>query len=158
MQLDDSKYKVYIYNIDDELSSESEPEDGKLVFLPDIEKHLRTNRIPQHVLAKTEGEPPGMELVLYSVPSSISVPAEQDSVRKAVIEARARLREKQKEEREAEAAVVGNVSATAFSPNDPPVIPDMTDGFVGNGPRVPAPAPSPWAQQVLNDPDAMDLS
>lgn len=98
MRLDDSKYKVYIYNIDDELSSESEPEDGKLVFLPDIQKHLKTNRIPPSVLANADGELAGMQLVLYSEPSSLTVPEEQDSVRKAILEARARHRQKQQEE------------------------------------------------------------
>ncbi|KAK4128618.1 hypothetical protein N657DRAFT_560783 [Parathielavia appendiculata] len=102
MQLDDSKYKVYIYNIDDELSSsdnESESADGKLVFLPDIEKHLLASRIPTRVLDPRPdpcAELAGKELVLYSVPSSISIPEEQDSVRKAIIEARARAREKQR--------------------------------------------------------------
>ena len=106
MHLDDTKHKVYIYNLDDELSSsDTDGEDsssGKLVFLPDIEKHLRTNRIPAHVLRA--GPDPaelvaGKELVLYRVPSSISVPEEQDSVRKAIIEARARARERQRVER-----------------------------------------------------------
>ena len=92
MQLDDSKYKVYIRNLDDELSSESEPEEGSLIFLPDIEKHLRNNRIPPSVLAKPDPELLDRQLVLYSVPSSLSVPEEQDSVRKAIIEARARVR------------------------------------------------------------------
>lgn len=100
MQLDDSKYKVYIYNLEDELSSESEAEqDGKLIFLPDIEKHLRQNRIPNQVLNTTQPsvvDPDilNKQLVLYSVPASITVPEEQDSVRKAILEARARMREK----------------------------------------------------------------
>ncbi|KAK3956003.1 hypothetical protein QBC32DRAFT_332222 [Pseudoneurospora amorphoporcata] len=99
MQLDDSKYKVYIYNLEDELSSESEAEgqDGKLIFLPDIEKHLKQNRIPTQVLnAQPSVDPDYMnkQLVLYSVPASITVPEEQDSVRKAILEARARMREK----------------------------------------------------------------
>lgn len=99
MLLDNSKYKVYIYNLDDELSSsESEPEDGKLVFLPDIEKHLKMNRIPPPVTANSDGELAGMQLVLYNVPSSLTVPEEHDSVRKAIIEARARAREKQRGE------------------------------------------------------------
>ncbi|KAK5663752.1 hypothetical protein OQA88_4183 [Cercophora sp. LCS_1] len=98
MQLDDSKYKVYIRNLDDELSSDSEGEEGKLIFLPDIEKHLRNNRIPQAVLAKPDSDTLSKQLVLYRVPSSISIPEEQDSVRKAIIEARARLREKHKAE------------------------------------------------------------
>lgn len=106
MQLDDTSHKVYIYNLDDELSSEneSEPEgEGRLVFLTDIEKHLRANRIPlvpRPVLPNEDGELAGMQLVLYSDgPSSLTVPEEQDSVRKAILEARARLRQKQAEER-----------------------------------------------------------
>jgi hypothetical protein len=101
MQLDNSKYKVYIYNLDDELSSsESEPEEGRLAFLPDIQKHLYANRIPPAVLANDEGELAGMQLVLYQVPSSLTVPQEQDSVRKAIIETRARMREKQRQDLE----------------------------------------------------------
>lgn len=100
MQVDDSKHKVYIFNMDDELSSESEDEEGKLVFLPDIGKHLRDNRIPAHILANPEGELAGMQMVLYSDPKSLTVPEERDGVRKAVIEARQRAREKQRLERE----------------------------------------------------------
>lgn len=100
MEVDDSKHKVYIYNIDDELSSDSESDDGKLVFLPDIEKHLLANRIPRSVLANSEGELAGMQLVLYSDPKSLTVPEDKDSVRKAIIESRHRAREQQRLERE----------------------------------------------------------
>jgi len=94
MLLDNTKYKVYIHNIDDELSSDSEAEEGKLVFLPDIEKHIRNMhvQIPRSLLPKEEGN--DRQLVLYGVPSSLSVPEERDSVRKAIIETRARAREK----------------------------------------------------------------
>jgi hypothetical protein len=95
MELDDSKHKVYIYNLDDELSSESEDEEGKLVFLPDIEKHLRETRIPQQVLANKDGELAGMQLVLYKEPASLLVPQDKDALRKAAIEASQRAREKQ---------------------------------------------------------------
>lgn len=96
MQLDDTAHKVYIYSIDDELSSsESEPDDGRLVFLPDIEKHLRQNRIPPGILPNSEGELAGMQMVLYSEPKALSVPEEKDGVRRAVVEARRRLRERQ---------------------------------------------------------------
>jgi len=118
MQLDDSKHKVYIYNIDDELSSESEPEDGKLVFLPNIEKHLRLNRIPPSILPNKDGELAGMQMVLYREPTSLTVPEEQDSVRKAIIEARARLRDKQKEEREASASVASSSSSSRIPAAD----------------------------------------
>ncbi|PON30627.1 hypothetical protein TGAM01_v200047 [Trichoderma gamsii] len=96
MQLDDSKHKVYIYNLDDELSSDSDNDEGKLIFLPDIQKHLQESRIPKQILANDEGELAGMQLVLYSDPKSISVPESQDGVRRAIIEARQRARERQK--------------------------------------------------------------
>ncbi|PTB40573.1 uncharacterized protein TrAFT101_005753 [Trichoderma asperellum] len=96
MQLDDSKHKVYIYDLDAELSSDSDNDEGKLIFLPDIQKHLKENRIPRQILANDEGELAGMQLVLYSDPKSISVPESQDGVRRAIIEARRRARDRQK--------------------------------------------------------------
>lgn len=92
MQVDETKDKVYIYNLDQELS-DIESEEERLIFLPDIDKKL--GKIPKSVLASTEPSATGSEMVLYNVPSSISVPPEQDKVRKAIIESRARAREKQ---------------------------------------------------------------
>ena len=108
MRLDDSAHKVYIYNLDDELSSSdtestcSDDSNHRLVFLADIDKHLRQNRIPPSVFANPDGEIAGtnindMQVVLYSDPSSLTVPEEQDSVRRAVIEARNRMRERQRD-------------------------------------------------------------
>lgn len=150
MQLDDSKYKVYIYNIEDELSScsESESEDpGKLVFLPDIEKHLRNKRIlPSYMNGlgnPTAGPDPAdmaqMQLVLYNIPSSITVPEEQDSVRKAIIEARARMRERQaKEQQQTQQTQQTQPTPAQFQP--PP-----TNGFQSCAPAL------------VDDPDAMEL-
>ncbi|KAG8163749.1 hypothetical protein KVR01_007046 [Diaporthe batatas] len=115
MLLDDTKHKVYIYNLDDELSSDadSDPDDARLVFLPDVERHLRANRIvpgipgtsvPRPILPNKDGELAGMQLVLYDDGvRSVSVPEEQDSVRKAIIEARERHRRRQQDERDARA-------------------------------------------------------
>src|ERR1700710_2197839 len=84
MQVDDTKHKVYIYDLDAELS-DSESDDGKLVFLPDIEKHLRESRIPPSILANSEGQLAGNnQLVLYNIPSSLTVPEAQASVRNAI--------------------------------------------------------------------------
>ena len=92
MQLDDTKDRVYIHNLDDELS-EIESEDEKLIFLPDIEKKL--GKIPKSVLLGESHPSAGNELVLYGVPTSLSIPKEQDNIRKAIIESRERAREKQ---------------------------------------------------------------
>ncbi|KAK0118113.1 hypothetical protein ONS95_012419 [Cadophora gregata] len=104
MQLDDTKHKVYIYDLDAELSDSESSDDGKLVFLPDIQKHLLETRIPPMVLANSDGELAGNnQLVLYNIPSSLTVPEEQDSVRKAIIETRARARAAQEQRQNEEA-------------------------------------------------------
>jgi hypothetical protein len=90
MQLDDTKHRVYIHNLDDELS-DIESDEEKLIFLPDIEKKFNT--IPRHILVG-EKKDTHQELVLYNLPPSLSVPVEQDNVRKAILEARERAKEK----------------------------------------------------------------
>jgi hypothetical protein len=122
MQLDDTKHKVYIYDIDDELTSDDESDDGKLVFLPDIEKHLKENRIPRHILANDDGEIAGMQMVLYSDPKSISVPESKDGVRKAIIESRDRLREKQKQDRQPASSITATQQG-AVGIQAPPLAP-----------------------------------
>ena len=102
MQLDDRPDRVYIHDLDAELASDSDSDSEKLIFLPDIEKKF--SRIPQQVL--TGGGDGSQELVLYSVPKSLSVDEGQDSVRKAIIEARARAREKAIEDARARQAVM----------------------------------------------------
>ena len=95
MHLDDSRDRIYIHNLDDEIS-DVESEEEKLVFLPDIEKRL--TKIPKSVLTSQSQPHTSNEVVLYSVPESLSIPREQDNVRKAIIEARERVREKQAHE------------------------------------------------------------
>jgi len=95
MQLDDTKDKVYIHNLDDELS-DIESQEERLVFLPDIEK--RMTRIPRSVFMNNDASTTSSEIVLYNVPESLSVPRDQDNVRKAIIETRARARMKQAQE------------------------------------------------------------
>ena len=92
MQVDDSKDKLYVYNIDDELTG-AESEEERLIFLPDIEKRL--TKIPKSILTNNERPATSGEIVLYNVPQSLSIPQEQDNVRKAIIETRARARDMQ---------------------------------------------------------------
>jgi hypothetical protein len=69
------------------------------VFLPDIE--MRLTRVPYALLETGGGtptSPTSTELVLYSVPNSISVSEEKDNVRRVIIEARNRLRQRQADE------------------------------------------------------------
>lgn len=150
MQLDNTKHKVYIYDLDAELSSADEssehgsrpgsPTSGhdRIIFLSDVDKHLRRPRIPPVVLANSEGKLAGhdindMQIVLYSEPTSLTVPQEHDSVRKAILEARARARQKQKDaqaevEQETQSPSLAasrrdfgfNVAANGFSGNATP--------------------------------------
>lgn len=107
MQLDDTKEKVYIYNLDQELA-DIESEEERLVFLPDIEKKL--GKIPKSLLRGHSQPAVNTQMVLYNVPSSLTVAPEQDNVRKAIIETRARAREKQLEDARASKANNDDIS------------------------------------------------
>ena len=92
MILDDTPHTSYIYDIEQELAS-IEAQEKRISFLPDIEKTL--NAIPRSLLSEPK---PDNELVLYHIPRSLTVTEEdKDSVRKAIIESRARVRARQSE-------------------------------------------------------------
>ena len=108
MLVEDTPHRVYIADLDAELSDIESDEDNP-IFLQDIEKHLA--KIPKHVLMGPEPKSTkDNQLILYHVPSSLTVPESQDSVRKAIAEARGRLRERQ-----------ANVESEAAGPEPAPV-------------------------------------
>lgn len=82
---------VYISDLDSDSESDT---DEKVVFLPDIERKL--NKIPYSLAGsdRLKDQPTSTELVLYTIPSSISIPEQKDVVRRAIIESRQRLRQK----------------------------------------------------------------
>ena len=92
MLLDDTKYTVYIHDLDREIA-EIESQENVIPFLPRIAENLTS--IPPSILSPPK--PQGNELVLYSEPSSLTVPRDQDCVRRAIIETRARTRKTQAE-------------------------------------------------------------
>lgn len=98
MQVDDTKDRVYIHNLAAEIADLESDEETPL-FLPDIEKKL--SKIPQSVLTGKIPAPISNQMVLYNVPSSLSVPEERDSVRRAIMDSRARARDKQAQEQKA---------------------------------------------------------
>lgn len=91
MDVEDTKDRVYIHDLDQELA-DIESDEEHPIFLPDIEKHLL--RLPKSVLMNDADKlrMENMQLVPYRVPKSLSVPVELDSVRKAILEARERAR------------------------------------------------------------------
>lgn len=98
MQLDDTKDKVYIHNLDAELA-DLESDEETPIYLPDIEKKL--SKIPRSVLMGRNPPITNNQMVLYNVPSGLSVSQEQDNVRRVIIDSRARAREKQAQEQKA---------------------------------------------------------
>lgn len=138
MQVEDTPDRVYIADLDAELSDIESDEDNP-IFLQDIEKHL--SKIPRHLLVGPEPKATkNNQLILYNVPSSLTVPEAQDSVRKAILDARARMRE-----RSVDAPAV--VPEQAVVPAVPEVaVPDVESAIA---PEIPPPS--------MDDADAMDL-
>ncbi|KAI9669363.1 MAG: hypothetical protein M1831_000399 [Alyxoria varia] len=93
MQVEDTKDRIFIHNLDEELAEVAD--DGEqIVFLPEIEKRL--SNLPKRLLTSDQtASSKGKEVVLYNVPASLSIPEDKDSVRKAMLEARARAQENQ---------------------------------------------------------------
>jgi len=142
MNVDDTRHRVYVQNLDAELAEieANEPEE-RLIFLPDIEKHF--SRIPEHLLAAPQdaisAAQQQQELVLYSVPKSLTVDESQDSVRKAILEARQRARDKAAEDARHEEM------ERQYAQGDGDVV-ETAHGY-GSG----------YIEPVEDDPDAMDI-
>lgn len=132
MYLDDTKDKVYIHDLESEIA-QIEAEEPKSIFLPDIEKKI--SALPQRLL-QNQTNNTNTQMVLYRVPSSISVPEEQDHVRKAIIASRRRAREKRMREAEENREVDANAVGSAKHVNG--IVPDQMEA-------------DPY------DPDAMEL-
>lgn len=90
MNVDDSRDRIFIHNLEDELADLSSDEEHP-IFIPEIERKL--NMLPKVLLRPDNPQRLGNELVLYEVPSSLTIPIEQDSTRKAIIESRRRAQE-----------------------------------------------------------------
>ncbi|KAI9802174.1 MAG: hypothetical protein M1825_002894 [Sarcosagium campestre] len=105
MQLDDTKDKVYVFDLDEDLS-DPESDDKKLVFLPDIDKHL--SGIPKAVLARDSDADKNKQIILYNPQTSLMNWPPQNDVRKAIAESRVRARERQAQERRDSATLVAD--------------------------------------------------
>lgn len=106
MPVDDDPHRIFIDDLDAaiaEIEAEEraakEKQQEQAFFLPDdVEKEMSS--VPNHVLKRsatgsgTIELPPSQALVLYKDPLSLSIPEEDDAVRKAVHEARQRIRDR----------------------------------------------------------------
>jgi len=129
MQIEETKDRIFIHDLEQE-AAEIESDEEHPIFLPDIEKLL--SRVPKSVLVGDDDikSRENLQMVLYKVPTSLTVPEATDSVRKVIMEARQRARDSQ-----------------ALR------IPAAPKGF-------PSPAqgsPTGPATQWEDDPDAMDI-
>ncbi|PYI06290.1 hypothetical protein BO78DRAFT_470088 [Aspergillus sclerotiicarbonarius CBS 121057] len=92
MLLDDTKHTVYIHDLDRELE-DIEPKADSFTILPTCVNQMPI--IPRLLVTNTKT--PCNELVLYTEPTSLSIPKENDSVRKALIATRERARKSQQD-------------------------------------------------------------
>lgn len=150
MEIEDSPHRVYIHDLDaelDEVASQASNEDAP-IFLPDIDKHL--SKLPKYTLfdQATRNEALNQQLILYSVPQSLSIPEEKDSVRKAIIEARQRARERQER---GDVDVMQILNKDDMSPAPPAYVAQSSYSGSGMGEHDPDMMP------VAEDLDAMDI-
>ncbi|KAF2405140.1 hypothetical protein EJ06DRAFT_14624 [Trichodelitschia bisporula] len=138
MDVEDTKHRVFIHDLDKELEEEVESDSERPIFIPDIEKHL--NRLPKHVLVGDDAKAAAkMQMVLYRLSPSLTVPEEYDSARKAILEARARARDRQ----------------ALTIPGPPAGMP--TARFPNKAHGHSLQHGGPWGQDQDPDPDAMDM-
>lgn len=103
MPLDDTADRIWIHDLDAEIA-EIEAEEVRLrneIQLSQVGKEA--SKIPHHLLKQhpPDDDPASsMQMVLYRDPISISVPEQEDAVRKTIIEARKRVREKQSQDQD----------------------------------------------------------
>ncbi|USP77230.1 hypothetical protein yc1106_04504 [Curvularia clavata] len=141
MEVEDTPHRVYISDLSAELS-DIESDEENPIFLSDIEKHL--SKIPTHILRGPEPTPTQHnQMVLYNVPTSLTVPEAQDNVRKAIVETRQRIRDRQVNPVTEPASVFAKRTTSSTSPSTPTPLSTMHS----NIPPV----------QAAEDGDAMDI-
>lgn len=132
MFVDDTKDRIYVHDLESEIA-EIEDNENPIIFIPELDKKITS--IPPSVLGGGAIASPDNQMVLYKVPSSLTVSEDRDNVRKAILEARARAREKHVHEAALERATATVPTKTTFEP----------------------PLPNGAPEQEVYDPDAMDI-
>jgi hypothetical protein len=150
MPVDETPSKVYIHDLAAEIA-QIEAEEPKDMFLFDIDK--RVSALPAK-LFQSSSPNPNTQLVLYREPSSISIPEEEDAVRKAIIDARKRVRERQELERKNEEEQ-GRINGNRRFWSDGS---EQNQGILTNGSYVVhGVEPNAIGESTEHDPDVMDI-
>ncbi|OOF96221.1 hypothetical protein ASPCADRAFT_514589 [Aspergillus carbonarius ITEM 5010] len=92
MLLDDTKHTIYIHDLDRELEDAELKADSFTILTRYADQ---MTAIPR--LLVTNNKAPCNELILYTEPTSLSIPKEDDNVRKALIATRERARRVQQD-------------------------------------------------------------
>lgn len=120
MPLDETADRVWVHDIDAEVA-EIEAEEARHGGIELSEAAKEYSKIPEHLLKQNpQAEDPAanMQVILYQDPISISLPEEEDAVRRTIVEARKRMRDKQAEEREKEQLSVSTANVF-YASNEP---------------------------------------
>ncbi|KAK5092195.1 hypothetical protein LTR70_005850 [Exophiala xenobiotica] len=98
MPVDDTPDRIWVHDLDAEIA-EIEAEEAKERDRVQLsEAGNQYAKIPDHLLkqnSKVDDPASNMQMILYRDPISISVPEEDDAVRKTIVEARRRMRDNQ---------------------------------------------------------------
>lgn len=149
MPVDETPSKVYIHDLAAEIA-QIEAEEPKDMYLLDIDK--KVSALPATMFLNSSPDP-NTQLVLYREPTSISIPEEEDAVRKAIIDARKRVRERQRLERkneEDQGRINGN---RRFWPDGS----EQNEESLTNGSYVVHGFKSHARENTEYDPDVMDI-
>lgn len=100
MPIDETADRIWVHDLDAEIAEieADEARERERIQLSLSEAGSQYAKIPDHLLKlNNQADPPAsnMQMVLYRDPISLSVPEENDAVRKTVAEARRRMRENQ---------------------------------------------------------------
>lgn len=103
MPIDETADRIWVHDLDAEIAEieADEARERERIQLSLSEAGSQYAKIPDHLLKlNNQADPPAsnMQMVLYRDPISLSVPEENDAVRKTVVEARRRMRENQLEQ------------------------------------------------------------
>jgi len=133
MPVDDTPDRIWVHDLDAEIA-EIEAEEAKERDRVQLsEAGNQYAKIPDHLLkqnSKFDDPASNMQIILYRDPISISVPEEDDAVRKTIVEARKRMRENQTQTEQQGETVLQDSSSDMSDFSDRLQRPSTMDGDI----------------------------